>query len=373
MNVAKTLQVSLDGDRDYDIVIGDGLLSSSGKLFHDRFGKRRFFVVKDPRVEIHAKALEESLKNAGHDVASHTLIEGEEAKVWDQLQKTVAWLMDSRVDRDSMVIALGGGVTGDHAGFAAAITLRGLEYIQIPTTLLAQVDSSVGGKTGINAAQGKNLIGAFHQPRLVLADIATLATLCDRHMLAGYAEIIKYGFIGDPKFFEWLDAHGERVLKKSPKYVIEAISVSCKTKATIVSADERENAARALLNFGHTFAHALETACEFDKRLLHGEAVSIGMALAFDVSRRMGLCPQEHATKAIIHLKRLGLPTRIADIKGFPSKNADDLLELMMHDKKAKGGQLTFILTRGIGRAFISKDADIGMVKAALNASMGAT
>lgn len=369
MTDTRTLRVRLDGARDYDILIGSGLIARAGETFRERFGPRRFFIVRDAHVSALAHTLEASLKAAGHDVQTRALIEGEGAKTWDALQLTVNWLMEERVDRDCMVIALGGGVAGDHAGFAAAVTLRGLDYIQIPTTLLAQVDSSVGGKTGINADQGKNLIGAFHQPRLVMADTDTLASLPPRQLHAGYAEIVKYAFINDSGFFDWLEKHGSAVIAREPNALTHAVATSCANKAAIVGADEREASGRALLNFGHTFGHALEGACKFDRRLLHGEAVAIGMALAFDTSVRMGLCPAADAARAIAHIKRVGLPTRIADIKDFPAIHEGGLIDLMAHDKKTRGGRLTFILSRGIGHAFVSQDADIMAVRSALEAS----
>jgi 3-dehydroquinate synthase len=364
------LRVLLDGKRDYDIIIENDVINRAGALFKERFGIKRLFVVRDMQVDMYYRALEKSLKDAGHSVSSIILPEGENAKTWDCLQKTVGALLEARADRHTMVVALGGGVVGDHAGFAAAMTLRGLDYVQIPTTLLAQVDSSVGGKTGINTPQGKNLIGAFHQPQLVLVDISSLNSLPDRHMRAGYAEIVKYGFIRDAAFFEWLETNGKAVLARDAAALSHAIATSCSAKSEVVTADEREAGQRALLNFGHTFAHSLEAACNYDRRLLHGEAVAIGMALAFETSARMGLCQDAEAAKAISHMKRLGLPVRIADIKDFPATTPDALIELMGHDKKAIGGRLTFILTSGIGRAFATQEASLKCVREALAASM---
>ncbi|NBX67157.1 MAG: 3-dehydroquinate synthase [Proteobacteria bacterium] len=369
-SLPQKLRVLLDGKRDYDIVIERDVLARAGSIIKERFGDRRLFVVRDPRVDAHYQTLFKSLKDVGLRVDDIVLPEGEPAKSWDCLQKTIAALLEAKADRHTMVLALGGGVVGDHAGFAAAMTLRGLDYIQIPTTLLAQVDSSVGGKTGINTVQGKNLVGAFHQPALVLIDTATLRTLPDREMKAGYAEIIKYAFINDPEFFEWLDKNGRDVLIRMEGALSHAIATSCASKASVVAADEREAGLRALLNFGHTFAHALEAACEYDRRLLHGEAVSIGMSLAFDVSARMGLCHDDEAARAIGHLIRMGLPTKIADIKDFPRISPDMLIDNMSHDKKATGGRLTFILTSGIGRAFATRDASMSCVREALAASM---
>lgn len=370
MTDPKTLRVKLDGARDYDIRIAQGLLPRIGAIIERDFGERRLFVVRDPGTAAHHEVLNASLTSAGHSVENFDLPEGEGAKTWDVLNTTLNWLLSHKADRHSMVIAFGGGVTGDHAGFAAAIALRGLDFIQIPTTLLAQVDSSVGGKTGINAPQGKNMIGAFHQPRLVLIDPAVLSTLDARQMRAGYAEIVKHAFIHDVHFFNWLETSGDKVLARDPDALANAIARSCQIKADIVGSDEREAANRALLNFGHTFAHALESACNYDRRLLHGEAVSVGIALAFETSARLQLCPAADAHRAVEHLKSLSMPTRIADIDGFPAMTADDLLELMSHDKKAIGGHMTFILTRGIGSAFISKDTDIHTVRDVIAGSL---
>lgn len=366
----ETVRVKLDGKRDYDIVISRGCLARSGELLRQRFGDRRLFVIRDAQVDAHAGTLQSSLEKSGYSMQSVTLPEGEGAKTWGILQNTVDAMLEAQLDRKSLVIALGGGVAGDHGGFAAALTLRGLDYVQIPTTLLAQVDSSVGGKTGINTAQGKNLVGAFHQPVLVLIDHATLDTLPDRHMRAGYAETVKYGFIRNAAFFNWLEENGQHVLSRNDKALSHAIKTSCQAKADVVGADEREAAERALLNFGHTFAHALEAACQYDRRLLHGEAVAIGMALAFDTSVRMGLCPAEDAQAGINHMKRMGLPTRIADIADFPDVTPQDLISLMAHDKKAVGGRLVFILARGMGACFVCREPDMDSVAASIAASM---
>lgn len=370
---ARTLRVTLDGQRDYDILIGRDLLRAAGDALQTRFGARRVFIIRDARVGPYASVLEDSLRNAGHSVhVLPHLPEGEAAKTWDALRATVDALLEARADRRSLIMALGGGVTGDHAGFAAAITLRGLDYIQIPTTLLAQVDSSVGGKTGINTAQGKNLIGAFYQPRLVLADTATLDSLPDRTLRAGYAEVVKYAFIRDPGFFDWLEDNVTAALARDHQALPHAIATSCAAKAAIVGADERETADRALLNFGHTFGHALEAACRYDDRLPHGEAVAVGMALAFEVSTRMGLCPEEDTQKAITHMARAGLPVRIADITGFPPLTPAAIVDLMAGDKKASGGRLTFILAKGIGRAFTTQEVDMTVVTDAIARSQEA-
>ncbi len=359
-SLTETVRVPLGAGRDYDIVIGRGMLAQADDLFTRHFPGRRILTLCDPHAQQHLPRF----------LAKHLLVlgEGEGVKSMEMLTRSLDWILSQTPDRRTVIVAFGGGVVGDHAGFAAAVTLRGLDYVQIPTTLLAQVDSSVGGKTGVNAAQGKNLIGAFHQPRLVIADTGTLDTLPDRQMQAGYAEIVKYAFLGDAAFFAWLEANGDKVLARDEAALAHAVAASCKAKADIVGQDERESGVRALLNFGHTFAHALEAACGYDRRLLHGEAVSIGMALAFDVSQRMGLTGD--APLAIAHMQRLGLKTRISDIAGFPDHSPADLVDLMAADKKASGGRLTFILSRGIGQAFVTQDADMYAVASALASSM---
>ncbi|MEO1122100.1 MAG: 3-dehydroquinate synthase, partial [Pseudomonadota bacterium] len=267
-----------------------------------------------------------------------------------------------KVERDDLLIAFGGGVIGDLAGFAAAVLRRGVRFVQIPTTLLAQVDSSVGGKTGVNAAQGKNLIGAFHQPSLVLADIDVLDTLSERELLAGYAEVVKYGLLGDLAFFEWLETNGPLLKAGDASARTYAVKTSCQTKADIVARDETERGDRALLNLGHTFGHALEAATGYSQRLLHGEAVSIGMGLAFEVSARMQLCSQEDPVRVRAHLTKMGMKTQLSDIAG-ELPDADALMALMAQDKKVSAGKLTFILARGIGQAFRTQDVDLDLVR----------
>ena len=284
-----------------------------------------------------------------------TLPPGEGTKSWSGLQRCTDWLLAQKIERSDLVIALGGGVIGDLVGFAAAILRRGVRFVQIPTTLLAQVDSSVGGKTGINAAAGKNLIGAFHQPSFVLADVDLLDTLKPRDLRAGYGEVVKYGLLGDLKFFEWLEEHGPAVIRGDVGARITAVKWSCQMKADIVTRDETEMGDRALLNLGHTFGHALEAATGYSDRLLHGEGVAIGCALAIELSARLGLCAQDDASRVRAHLRRMGMKVDIADIPGdLPPPEA--LLEMMSQDKKVVAGQLRFILTRGIGRAFVSSD-----------------
>lgn len=350
----------------YDIMIEPGLAARAPAIIEQVLGERRLFVVADKNAARHAAAL--SAK------AERTIIlePGEASKSWNSLSRTVEAMLESKVDRKSLVVAVGGGVAGDHAGFAAAIALRGLDYVQIPTTLLAQVDSSVGGKTGINTGQGKNLVGAFHQPKLVLIDPETLATLPEREMRAGYAEVVKYAFIRDGAFLGWLERNGQDLLAKDAASLETAITRSVQAKADIVAEDEHETKdIRALLNFGHTFAHAFEAACQYDRRLLHGEAVAIGMACAFDLSCRMGLCPQADAARATDHMRAVGLPVALGSVERFPKTTAAALVDAMAGDKKAAGGKLRMILTRGIGHAFVTGDIDMAALNAVLNEQLG--
>jgi 3-dehydroquinate synthase len=318
--------------------------------------RARVAVVTDENVAAaHLATLETALH--AHGIASTALIlpPGEATKGWPQFTRTVEWLLDQKVERRDIVIALGGGVIGDLVGFAAAVLRRGVRFVQIPTSLLAQVDSSVGGKTGINAPQGKNLIGAFHQPSLVLADIGVLDTLTPRDFLAGYGEVVKYGLLGDAGFFDWLERHGAAVAAGDRAARAHAVKRSVEMKAEIVLRDETEQGDRALLNLGHTFCHALEAATHYSDRLLHGEGVAIGCALAFDLSSRLGLCSQEDPSRVRALLKTAGMRCDLADIPGdLPS--AETLLDLMGQDKKVVDGQLRFILARGIGEAFVTSD-----------------
>ena len=279
---------------------------------------------------------------------------GEQTKGFDQLRFLSETLLSGGVERRDVVIALGGGVIGDLAGFAAAVLRRGVRYLQLPTSLLAQVDSSVGGKTAINTPQGKNLIGSFHQPGLVLADTATLATLPDREMRAGYAEVVKYGLLGDKVFYGWLEDNSAKVIGRDPAAVVRAVTRSVEMKADIVARDETETGERQLLNLGHTFGHALEAFTGYSDRLLHGEGVAIGMCLAFRLSEDIGACPPQTAARVSAHIKAMGLPTHVQDIPGGDLPSADVLVDLMGQDKKVRDGQLTFILARGIGDAFIT-------------------
>ncbi|MDF1722319.1 MAG: 3-dehydroquinate synthase [Minwuia sp.] len=353
--MTRTVTVAL-ADRSYDILIGTGLLERAGAHVAALLRRPRLAVVTDEHVAAaQLPAFLAACKQEG--IACETLIlpPGEATKNFTQLERLSRWLIGQQVGRDDMVVALGGGVIGDLTGFAAAILRRGTGFIQVPTTLLAQVDSSVGGKTAINTPEGKNLIGAFHQPALVLADTDTLDTLPPREVLAGYAEIVKYGLLGDRPFFEWLEQHGEKVIAGDDAARAEAVARSCQAKADIVAADERENDQRALLNLGHTFGHALEAEGGYDGRLLHGEAVAIGMVQALEFSVRLGLCPGQDAVRARRHLARVGLPVDPAD-RGLGDVPADRLVAHMAQDKKVRDGRLTFVLARGIGDAFITRD-----------------
>lgn len=346
------------GSRSYEIAIGEGLLRDAGQRLRPLFKRPLTAIVTDSHVaELHLETLRASLASAGIESKAIVLPAGEATKSYRQLADTCDGLLAAGIERRDLIVALGGGVIGDLAGFAAAILRRGVDFIQIPTTLLAQVDSSVGGKTGINSAHGKNLIGAFHQPRAVLIDIALLDTLPRRELAAGYAEIAKYGLLGDAEFFVWLEAHAAAILSGDAQARIKAITRSCEMKAGIVAEDETETGVRALLNLGHTFGHALEAATGYSSRLLHGEAVAIGMAQAFRFSERLGLMPRGNAARVEKHLRPLKLPTRLTDIEGnLPGPRK--LLEIMRQDKKAVAGKLTFILARGVGDAFIARDVE---------------
>ena len=358
------------GERSYDILVGDGLLAGAGKLIAPILAEPRAVVITDENVEKHyLGTLEKSLDESGIDHQSIVLEAGEQTKDFAHLEALWGQLLDHRVERTTTLIALGGGVVGDITGFAAAVTLRGMDFIQIPTTLLAQVDSSVGGKTGINTPQGKNLIGAFHQPRLVLADIGALASLPPREMRAGYAEVVKYGLIADADFFAWLEANGPAVIEGDPEACRHAVLTSCRAKASIVQADETEKGSRALLNLGHTFGHALEAQTGYSNALNHGEAVAIGLGLAFDLSVRMGLCPGEDRDRLRGHLAAVGLPVRLNGLTDG-SWSAAGLVDLMGQDKKVRSGAMTFVLLRGIGQAFITQDVDLGLLAEVLEEAL---
>ena len=353
------------GERGYDIAIGRGLLGEVGKRVAALRPGAAVAIVSDETVAARYLARAEAALSAAGVRASRVVVPaGEASKSWRVLEDICEQLLAARIERGDLVLALGGGVVGDLAGFAAAIVRRGLSVVQVPTTLLAQVDSSVGGKTGINSAHGKNQIGAFYQPLLVIADTALLDTLPAREFRAGYAEVVKYGLIGDAGFFAWLEANWRDVLAGGPARE-HAIATSCRAKAITVANDERESGERALLNLGHTFGHALEAAAGFSDRLLHGEAVAIGMALAFAFSARRGLLAPADAERVERHLATVGLPTKPSDV-AFEWPGADALMGLMAQDKKARRGKLTLILARGIGASFVAPDADPAEVRAFL-------
>ena len=348
-------------DRTYDIVIGRNVLPSLGERIAAVRPGARAVIITDRNVARHwLQPTEATLAGAGIAASRIIVEEGEGSKTYAGLEQVSEALIAARIERNDLVIALGGGVVGDLAGFAAAILRRGVDFVQVPTTLLAQVDSSVGGKTGINSPQGKNLIGAFHQPLLVIADTAVLDTLPPRQFRAGYAEVAKYGVLGDEAFFGWLEANHAGVFKGGEARE-HAIATSCRAKAAIVARDERETGERALLNLGHTFGHALETATGFSDRLFHGEGVAIGMVLAAEFSAALGMISQAAAARVERHLAEVGLPTHLQDIAGFAQEglaDADALMTLMAQDKKVRRGRLTFILLEAIGRAVIARDVE---------------
>jgi len=353
---ARTVRVAL-AERSYDILIGPGLLEAAGSILAERFPGARLAVVTDQNVaSTHLPTLGEALSAAGLAFTPIIVAPGEASKSFATLQTVVDRILEARLERTDLVVALGGGVVGDLSGFAASIARRGMPFVQIPSTLLAQVDSSVGGKTGINSPRGKNLVGAFHQPALVLADTQILSTLPIREFRAGYAEVVKYGLINDPAFFDWLCENWRDIFEGGPARV-EAVARCCRAKADIVAEDERESGSRALLNLGHTFGHALEAATGYSGKLIHGEGVAIGMAMAFRFSQKLGHCG-ENATRFVTeHLQSVGLPTSLAHFRdGAPTSN--DLLGLIRQDKKVSRGALTFILTRGIGAAYVATDVD---------------
>lgn len=357
------------GVRAYDIHVGAGPIGRAGALLKPLLRRGRVVVVTDRNVaQQHLPALLRALDASAIAHAELILPPGEQTKDFEHLQLLLDWLLDQKIERGDLVLALGGGVIGDLAGFAASILLRGVDFVQIPTTLLAQVDSSVGGKTGINTRHGKNLIGAFHQPRMVIADIGLLASLPQRELLAGYAEVVKYGLIGDALFFEWLETAAPAILARDVGALTRAVLTSCKAKAAIVSADERESGPRALLNLGHTFGHALERETGYGERLLHGEAVAIGICLAFEVAAQIGLAPRQDAQRVTRHLSAIGLPARIADIAG-PPLDCEKLLAHMTQDKKVTQGRINFVLPRRIGDCFITDQVDLQTIGQALKTS----
>ena len=360
----ETVHVSL-GDRSYDILIGSGLLARAGEEIAMRLPGIRAAVVTDENLaQLHLPSLLSALEAAGITATPVVVAAGEKSKGFATLETVTNEILKARLERGDAVIALGGGVIGDLAGFVAGIVRRGMNFIQIPTSLLAQVDSSVGGKTGINTGYGKNLVGVFNQPQLVLADTDILDTLSKREFAAGYAEVAKYGLIDQPEFFEWLENNWQDVFAGGAARQ-QAIATSCRAKAAVVARDERETGDRALLNLGHTFGHALETATNYDSsRLVHGEAVAIGMVLAHQFSARLGLISEDTAARVEAHLKAVGLPVSMKEIAGLPS--ADVLMSYIAQDKKVSRGSLTFILTRGLGQSFIAKDVSAADVQAFL-------
>ena len=344
------------GARSYEVRIGSGLIRQAGVQILPLLQRRRVAVITDETVaSLYLMPLAEALEAEGIAMTALALPVGEATKGWPQLGRAVDWLLEQKVERRDLVIALGGGVVGDLAGFAAAVLRRGVRFVQIPTSLLAQVDSSVGGKTGINSSHGKNLVGAFHQPSLVLADIDVLDTLSPREFLSGYGEVVKYGLLGDAAFYDWLEGAGPVMLAGDKAARLRAVARSVEMKAGIVERDETEEGERALLNLGHTFCHALEKATGFSDRLLHGEGVAIGCALAFELSMRMGLCSQEVPSRVRAHLRAMGMKVDIADIPG-DLPGTEGLLALMAQDKKVIDGRLRFILARGIGEAFVAEN-----------------
>ncbi|WP_315728148.1 MULTISPECIES: 3-dehydroquinate synthase [unclassified Bradyrhizobium] len=361
------------GERAYDIIIGRGVLASLGERIAALRPGVRTAIVTDRTVAGHwLEPTEAALARAGIPTTRIVVDEGEGSKTYAGLEKVSEALIAARIERNDLVVALGGGVVGDLAGFAAAVLRRGVDFVQVPTSLLAQVDSSVGGKTGINSPQGKNLLGAFHQPVLVIADTAVLDTLSARQFRAGYAEVAKYGLLGDEGFFTWLEANHADIVNGGPARE-HAVATSCRAKAAIVARDERETGDRALLNLGHTFGHALEAATGFSDRLFHGEGVAVGMVLAAQFSAELGMLAAADVERMVHHLAAVGLPTHLQDIAGFAQEgigDADSLLALMAQDKKVKRGKLTFILLEAIGRAVIAKDVDPSRVRDFLQAKL---
>jgi 3-dehydroquinate synthase len=368
---AQSVAVDLDS-RSYRIEIGGGILARAGEMIAALAPRAKCAIVTDSNVApLHLSALEGSLKAAGVPLAQPAVIvaPGEGSKRFPVVERLCEGLLEMGVERRDLVVAFGGGVIGDLTGFAASILRRGVPFVQIPTTLLAQVDSSIGGKTGVNTPQGKNLVGTFHQPSLVIADTEVLRTLPLREFKAGYAEVVKYGLLGDAPFFSWLEENVERVFHGDDGGArARAIGTSCRAKAEIVAGDEFETGRRGLLNLGHTFGHALEAWAGYDGTLLHGEGVAIGMVLAFELSEEMGLCPAGAGERIAAHLRRAGLPARISDLagagKGLPQ--AGELIRHMTQGKKVKGGRMTFVLARGVGEAFLTQDVDAGRLEAFL-------
>ena len=369
--MTEPISLSLDlGERSYCIKIGENLIEDAATHLSPLLRQPRVIIVTDDNVApIWLKPLTDSLEQAGIKTQPIVLPAGEQTKNFGQLESLVSDILNLGIDRQTTLLALGGGVIGDITGFAAAVTLRGINFIQIPTSLLAQVDSSVGGKTGINTAYGKNLVGAFYQPQLVLADISALRTLPRRQFLAGYAEIVKYGLIDDPEFFAWCENNASSLIDGDPDALAFAVHKSCQAKARIVSAEEREAGQRALLNLGHTFGHALEAESGYGDKLLHGEAVGIGMVLAFELSNRLNLCDQGDVGRIRAHFEAAGLKTTL-DGLADSSWNAGKLMEHMGKDKKVEAGSIAFILAHGIGKSFICRDVNMPDVKFVLERAL---
>ncbi len=367
----RTLRVDL-GERAYDIHIGRDMLADIAAYVPLDLSGRTLFVLTDENVSMpHAATVYNALKGVGAESVQLLAVPaGEESKSFEMLQRVLAWMLDHGVNRHSILFTVGGGVIGDLGGFAAATVMRGINFVQVPTSLLAQVDSSVGGKTGIDVPQGKNLVGAFYQPIAVLCDIATLDTLPRRELLAGYAEVVKYGLIDDLEFFVWLERDAKKLIEGDYDARLKAVEISCRKKAEIVAADEKESGRRALLNLGHTFGHALETAAGYDGRLLHGEGVAIGTVLAFHLSCRMGVCAFEDVRRVEEHFSALGLPGKISMIFPPLDVSVDELYESMKRDKKATAQGIAFILVQGIGKAYISADVKEADVKDLLKISL---
>ena len=366
---ATSVAVAL-GNRSYRIEVGRGLLARAAELFAPVLAQKRVFIVTDSNVApLYLGALEAQLQAAGIRCDHAILPAGEASKDFAHLTQVLDAMLSAKCERSTMVVALGGGVVGDMAGFAASILLRGVDFIQVPTTLLAQVDSAVGGKTGINTKAGKNLVGAFHQPRLVLADTDTLGTLPRRELLAGYAEVAKYGLLGDAGFWTWLEANGATALKGGHDELRHCIVTACAAKARIVAADEREQGERILLNLGHTFGHALEAEFGYSDALLHGEGVAVGMVQAFDLSVRLGLAPAADLARIRAHFTAVGLPVAPPKTRALTPAA---LIGHMAQDKKVKDGAVTFVLARGIGKAIVSRDVPMARLEETLRATLGA-
>ncbi|MCY3878797.1 MAG: 3-dehydroquinate synthase [Rhodobacteraceae bacterium] len=358
------------GGGSYDIRIGFGLLARVGEQIKPLLTRPRAAVITDTTVaRLHLSSLEATLAKAGIDTPVFTVPAGEASKSWGELRNITGWMLDQRLERSDVVLAFGGGVVGDLVGFAAAILRRGVRYVQIPTTLLAQVDSAIGGKTGINTESGKNLVGAFHQPSLVLSDISLLSSLPRRVFLSGYSEIVKYGLIRDAAFFEWLETMGAEFGADRPDAVASAIRRSCEIKGQLVMADQYEHGERSLLNLGHTFGHALEAYAGYSDRLMHGEAVAIGCCLAYRLSAKLGLCSEQDAVRVKRHFQAMNMRTEIAEIPA-PQPDPEELLQHMRQDKKVTDGRLRFVLPRGIGDAVLTQNVEAEEVTALLSASI---